>query len=93
MREKTSVFDLSTVRNAGPRLALLVCMSNTKNKKQLTITTSRGLGRYAARITVGQGPALHSAMNKALALFPELDQESFVEGWADERNEMAKAAH
>lgn len=60
-----------------------------KNKTVLAITTSRGLGRYAARITVGQGPTLATAMRKAKELFPELVDAQFADAFADERNEMA----
>lgn len=62
-----------------------------KNKTVLAITTSRGLGRYAARITVGQGPTLATAMRKAKELFPELVDAQFADAFADERNEMASS--
>lgn len=64
-------------------------MSNTKNAKQLNVTTSRGLGRYAARITVGKGPALYTAMRKAQELYPDLDIAAFADAFGDERNEMS----
>ena len=53
------------------------------------ISTSRGLGRMAARSRVGKGPkVVTAALRAARAQYPTLDAFAFMDGFSDERHEM-----
>jgi hypothetical protein len=55
-------------------------------------TLSRGLGRYAARTTIGTAPyVIQRALDKARALLPTVDAKAFMDGWADEREALRGA--
>lgn len=62
---------------------------STETAAALVITQSRGLGRLAARMTVGTAPhVIHRELNKARALLPTVDAKAFVDGWTDEREAL-----
>jgi hypothetical protein len=53
------------------------------------ISTSRGLGRYAARTTIGTSPyVIQRALDKARVQLPSVDSNAFVAGWNDEREAL-----
>jgi hypothetical protein len=55
-------------------------------------TLSRGLGRYAARTTIGTAPyVIQRALDKARALLPTVDAKAFMDGWSDEREALRGA--
>lgn len=72
------------------RFAIHRLMNTThKTTKQMAVTTSRGLGRYAARITIGGEVAMVNAARKAKQVYPELRDADFFRGWKAERKDLA----
>jgi hypothetical protein len=53
------------------------------------ISSSRGLGRLAARTKVGQGAlVIRAAVTAARAQFPQLNEVAFQAGFAAERRDL-----
>lgn len=71
-------------------------MSTTQTTSTLSpadlISTSRGLGRYAARTTIGTAPyVMQRALDKARVQLPTVDAKAFCDGWSDEREALRGA--
>jgi hypothetical protein len=58
----------------------------TTSQNEITSTVSRGLGRLAARTTIGQ--KTDRAMANALEAFPGLQAKAFLAGWKAERQAL-----